>query len=112
MTRRLNRFPIFAAAIGLLAISTLKIGPSLAAEEAVVIPPPVVDVQNASGIQTTVLAGGCFWGVQGVFQHTKGVISAVSGYSGGKKTTADYRMVSTGTTGHAESVEVKFDPKK
>jgi peptide-methionine (S)-S-oxide reductase len=112
MTRRLTRFPLYVAALGLLAMSAIKIPSSLAAEDAVVIPPPAVDLQNASGIQTAVLAGGCFWGVQGVFQHTKGVVSAVSGYSGGKKSTADYHMVSTGTTGHAESVEIKFDPKK
>ena len=113
MTRRsLSRFSMYAAAIGLLAISAIKVAPSLAAEDAVVIPPPVVDVQNASGLQTAVLAGGCFWGVQGVFQHTKGVVNAVSGYSGGSQTTADYHMVSSGTTGHAESVEIKYDPKK
>jgi len=113
MTRRtLSRLPLYAAAIGLLAISAIKISPSLAAEDAVIIPPPAVDAQNASGIQTAVLAGGCFWGVQGVFQHTAGVVNAVSGYSGGSKMTADYTMVSTGTTGHAESVEIKFDPKK
>jgi peptide-methionine (S)-S-oxide reductase len=57
-----------------------------------------------------VLAGGCFWGVQGVFQHVKGVTSAVSGYTGGEKGTAEYETVSTGSTGHAESVEVTFDP--
>jgi peptide-methionine (S)-S-oxide reductase len=112
MTRRLSRLSIHAAAIGLLAISTVNVAPSFAAEDAVVIPPPAVDVQNASGIQTAVLAGGCFWGVQGVFQHTKGVVNAVSGYSGGNQKNADYHMVSTGTTGHAESVEIKFDPKK
>ncbi len=112
MTSRPSRLPMYVAAIGLLAISAITVAPSLAAEDAVVIPPPALDVQNASGVQTAVLAGGCFWGVQGVFQHTKGVVSAVSGYSGGKKTTADYHMVSTGTTGHAESVEIKFDPKK
>jgi peptide-methionine (S)-S-oxide reductase len=113
MTRRpLSRFSMYAAAIGLLAISAIKIAPSQAAEDAVIIPPPVVDVQNTSGVQTAVLAGGCFWGVQGVFQHTTGVVNAVSGYSGGSKMTADYHMVSTGTTGHAESVEIKFDPKK
>jgi peptide-methionine (S)-S-oxide reductase len=113
MTRRsLSRLSTYAAAIGLLAISAIKIAPSRAAEDAVIIPPPAADVQNASGIQTAVLAGGCFWGVQGVFQHTAGVVNAVSGYSGGSKMTADYSMVSTGTTGHAESVEVKFDPKK
>jgi peptide-methionine (S)-S-oxide reductase len=112
MTRRLSRFPLYTAAIGLLAISAIGAAPSFAAEDAVVIPPPAADVQNASGIQTAVLAGGCFWGVQGVFQHTKGVVSAVSGYAGGNKTTADYHMVSTGSTGHAESVEIKFDPNK
>ena len=113
MTRRpLSRFPTYAAAIGLLAISAFRLAPTLAAEEAVIVPPPAVDVQNASGIQTAVLAGGCFWGVQGVFQHTKGVVNAVSGYSGGTKANADYHMVSTGTTGHAESVEIKYDPKK
>jgi peptide-methionine (S)-S-oxide reductase len=113
MTRRsFSRLSTYAAAIGLLAISAIKIAPALAAEDVVIIPPPAVDVQNANGIQTVVVAGGCFWGVQGVFQHTAGVVNAVSGYSGGNKTTADYSMVSTGTTGHAESVEVKFDPKK
>ncbi|MGB9173349.1 MAG: peptide-methionine (S)-S-oxide reductase MsrA [Bradyrhizobium sp.] len=113
MTRRsFSRLSTYAAAIGLLAISAIKIAPSLAAEDAAIIPPPAADVQSANSIQTVVLAGGCFWGVQGVFQHTAGVVNAVSGYSGGSKTTADYQMVSTGTTGHAESVEVKFDPKK
>jgi peptide-methionine (S)-S-oxide reductase len=112
MTRRLSRLSVHAAAIGLLAISIVNVAPSFAAEDAVVIPPPAVDVQNASGIQTAVLAGGCFWGVQGVFQHTKGVVNAVSGYSGGNQKNADYHMVSTGTTGHAESVEIKFDPRK
>jgi peptide-methionine (S)-S-oxide reductase len=112
MTRRLSRLSIHAAAIALLALSAINVAPSFAAEDAVVIPPPAVDAQNASGIQTAVLAGGCFWGVQGVFQHTKGVVNAVSGYSGGSQMNADYHMVSTGTTGHAESVEIKFDPKK
>ncbi len=113
MTRRpLSRFSLVAAAVGLLAISAVNVAPSLAAEDAVVIPPPAVDDQAASGIQTAVLAGGCFWGVQGVFQHTKGVVNAVSGYSGGSQMTADYHMVSTGTTGHAESVQIKYDPKK
>ena len=62
--------------------------------------------------ERAVLAGGCFWGVQGVFQHTAGIVSAVSGYSGGSKANADYEKVSTGTTGHAESVEIKYDPQK
>jgi len=75
-------------------------------------PAPAVDETNTAASETAVFAGGCFWGVQGVFQHTAGVVNAVSGYAGGAKATADYSMVSTGTTGHAESVEIKFDPKK
>jgi len=113
MTRRsLSRFSAYAAAIGLLAISAIKIAPSLAAEDAVVIPPPAVDAQPSDGLQTAVLSGGCFWGVQGVYQHTAGVVNAVSGYAGGTKATADYQTVSSGTTGHAESVAIRFDPKK
>ena len=81
-----------------------------AAEDAVVIPPPTMDRLNGEGTQTAVLAGGCFWGVQGVFQHTKGVTSAVSGYTGGVKENAEYEKVGTGRTGHAESVQIKFDP--
>ena len=101
--------------LALLATAALALAfaaPSQAAEDAVVIPAPAVDAAPANGIQTTVLAGGCFWGVQGVFQHTAGVVNAVSGYAGGSQTTADYHTVSTGTTGHAESVEIKYDPNK
>jgi len=66
----------------------------------------------APGLQTIVLAGGCFWGIEAVFEHIKGVTDAVSGYAGGTKEQADYETVSTGTTGHAESVKVTFDPTK
>ncbi|KJC59674.1 methionine sulfoxide reductase A [Bradyrhizobium sp. LTSPM299] len=97
--------------MGALAVAAFAVAPSLAAEDAVIIPPPATDAQE-SGIKTVVVAGGCFWGVQGVFQHTAGIVNAVSGYSGGAKATADYSMVSTGSTGHAESVEVKYDPQK
>src|SRR5689334_1674010 len=107
-----SRLSLCAAAIGALALAAFAIAPSRAAEEAVIIPAPTVDAKDADGIQTAVLAGGCFWGVQGVFQHTAGVINAVSGYSGGSKATADYNMVSSGSTGHAEAVEIKYDPKK
>jgi len=62
--------------------------------------------------ETAILAGGCFWGVQGVFQHVEGVTNAVSGYAGGDKATAQYETVSTGTTGHAESVQITYDPRK
>ena len=76
------------------------------------VPPPAVD--EAAGTRTSdiaVLAGGCFWGVQAVYQHTKGVTNAVSGYAGGERRTAQYEMVGTGRTGHAESVEITFDPR-
>jgi peptide-methionine (S)-S-oxide reductase len=80
------------------------------AQEGIAIPAPAVDEKAGSGIETAVLAGGCFWGVQGVFQHVAGVTNAVSGYAGGKAATAHYRMVGSGTTGHAEAVAVSFDP--
>jgi peptide-methionine (S)-S-oxide reductase len=84
-----------------------------AAEKATVIPPPAVDNAKAAGpLQKAVLAGGCFWGVQGVFEHLNGVHRVVSGYAGGDKGTAQYEVVSGGDTGHAESVEVTFDPKE
>ena len=83
---------------------------SLAQEEPVVIPPP--DEEFAEGAEgTAVLAGGCFWGVQGVFQRVKGVTSAVSGYSGGAAETATYDLTTRGDTGHAETVEITYDPK-
>lgn len=111
-TRPFRRLSLGAAALGALAIASFAAVPSRAAEDAVIIPAPTADAKPADGIQTAVLAGGCFWGVQGVFQHTAGVVSAVSGYAGGSKATADYNTVSTGTTGHAESVQVKYDPKQ
>ncbi len=85
-----------------------------AEEPAVVIPAPALDEASppGGGLQTVVLAGGCFWGVQGVYEHTKGVTAAVSGYSGGPKEAAHYEMVGSGRTGHAESVSVTFDPKQ
>lgn len=78
----------------------------------VVVPAPKVDEPNAApgATETAVLAGGCFWGVQGVFQHVKGVTMAESGYAGGQQATADYETVSTGTTGHAEAVRISYDP--
>jgi peptide-methionine (S)-S-oxide reductase len=85
-----------------------------AAEPAVAIPPPTLDVAApaGAGLQNVVLAGGCFWGMQAVYEHTKGVTQAVSGYAGGEKNTAHYETVSTGRTGHAESVSVTFDPRE
>ncbi len=77
-------------------------------------PAPAVDapVAKASGQQTAVISGGCFWGIQAVFQHVKGVVSATSGYSGGSSLTAQYQIVSTGATGHAESVKIVYDPSQ
>ena len=84
------------------------------AAQAAPLPTPVVDIPRAStaGTQTAVFAGGCFWGVEAVFRHMKGVESAISGYAGGRTKNPTYGDVSTGMTGHAESVEVKFDPSK
>jgi peptide-methionine (S)-S-oxide reductase len=85
---------------------------AVSGEAATVIPAPAVDTppQQSAASETAVLAGGCFWGVQAVFQHVKGVKDAVSGYAGGTKETAQYETVSAGRTGHAESVAVTFDP--
>ena len=82
-------------------------------EAARLVPAPAVDtLGSGAATEVAVLAGGCFWGVQGVYQHTNGVVSAVSGYAGGEKRTAAYDLVGTGTTGHAESVQVTFDPRQ
>jgi peptide-methionine (S)-S-oxide reductase len=85
-----------------------------AAESALSIPPPGLDepASPQGTSEVAVLAGGCFWGVQGVFQHVEGVTSAVSGYAGGAANTAHYDTVSTNTTGHAEAVQVTFDPRR
>ena len=96
-----------------LALGAFHLGTSSASEAAVKIPPPVADeTTSASGMQTAVFAGGCFWGVQGVFQRVQGVSQAVSGYSGGKASTAKYELVGSGLTGHAEAVKITYDPKK
>ena len=86
--------------------------PAISAEDAVVIPPPAMDEKAAGGSEKAIFAGGCFWGVQGVFQHVKGVTKAVSGYTGGEKDTAVYEMVGTSRTGHAESVEITYNPSE
>jgi peptide-methionine (S)-S-oxide reductase len=103
-----------AYALGVAAVIGigLEIVPSRAGE-AKVIPAPAQDETNPTASEeVAVLAGGCFWGVQGVFQHVQGVTSAVSGYDGGDSAHAHYMMVSTGTTGHAESVRITYDPYK
>jgi peptide-methionine (S)-S-oxide reductase len=84
------------------------------ASAAVAIPNPAVDepIAKTKGQATVVLAGGCFWGIQAVFEHVKGVISVTAGYSGGNANTAQYETVETGTTGHAESVKIIYDPSQ
>jgi len=104
-------------AIGGAAVLAALVGASFtasnAAEVAVKLPAPTPDLVTEAGAQeVAVFAGGCFWGVQGVFQHTKGVIQAVSGYAGGSKQTAVYEIVGAGMTGHAEAVQITFDPKQ
>ena len=95
------------AAVALTAACT-----ATAREQGRLVPPPVVDEPAGSRTaEVAVIAGGCFWGVQGVYQHTKGVTSAVSGYAGGGKDTAEYERVGTGLTGHAEAVQITFDPR-
>jgi peptide-methionine (S)-S-oxide reductase len=109
---RLTSIAILVASLFVVLFASSS-GLVRAAEPAVSLPAPSLDSKPAGeGLQTVVLAGGCFWGVQAVFQHTKGVTNAVSGYAGGKKETAHYEMVGTGRTGHAESVSVTFDPRQ
>ena len=107
------RFGLATLAIaGLTALADFTVSTSTA-EEAHKIPPPTVDEPaGAAAPEVAVVAGGCFWGVQGVFQHVDGVVSAVSGYDGGSASTAHYDMTSRGDTGHAESVRIAFDPMK
>ena len=109
---RLLRYALLAA---LLPAGLILTGQHLRADEAPrLLPAPQLDAPRASGpgLQTIVLSGGCFWGVQGVFEHVAGIESALSGYTGGARDTAQYETVSTGQTGHAESVKVTFDPSR
>src|SRR5271166_3520071 len=111
----MSKYGLIAASLFLLLLALAGLILTVnASDKAVTLPAPAVDEPLAakSGQETLVLAGGCFWGVQAVFQHIKGVISATSGYSGGASNTAEYEVVSTGKTGHAESVKVVYDPSK
>ncbi len=110
----MTKFPVRAAALlvsAFVATAGWQVLPSFA-EEGIPIPAPVLNEKSSAATETAVLAGGCFWGVQGVFQHVAGVENAVSGYAGGDATTAQYRVVGSGKTGHAEAVQVDFDPSK
>jgi len=97
---------------GLFLAGTVAWNRASAAGSSSLLPNPVVDAALAAkpGEQTAVVSGGCFWGIQAVFQHVKGVKTAISGYAGGSAATAEYEVVSTGATGHAESVKITYDP--
>lgn len=110
MTTIFSRLLAGAAAIG-IGCALVGSTSALAAEAVVRAPAPLVTAPATGTQETAVFAGGCFWGVQGVFAHVKGVTSAVSGYTGGARDTASYDRVSGGDTGHAESVRVTFDPR-
>jgi peptide-methionine (S)-S-oxide reductase len=99
--------------LALLLVAGMVVSPA-AARQSGGIPAPLENTALSAkpGEQSVVFAGGCFWGIQAVFQHVKGVLSATSGYSGGEAKTAEYRTVSTGSTGHAESVKVVYDPSQ
>ena len=101
-------------AIALAVIAPLAALSRPSSRASITVPEPLVTsrVTAGPGLQTIVVAGGCFWGIEAVYEHIKGVTDAVSGYAGGTKEQADYETVSTGTTGHAESVKVTFDPTK
>jgi peptide-methionine (S)-S-oxide reductase len=103
---------VFAPILGITAAIAMAVYSSSSA--AAPLPDPVVDIPlaKAAGVQTAVIAGGCFWGVEGVFEHVKGVTRVVSGYSGGAADTANYRQVTSGRTGHAESVRISYDPAR
>ena len=107
MSRR--RGLAFVAVCAVVAVAAAGSG---IPQEGRAVPAPAVDEQANASSSVAVFAGGCFWGVQGVFQHVKGVTSAVSGYAGGPKNTANYSAVSTGGTGHAESVQITYDPRQ
>ncbi|NCT66096.1 MAG: peptide-methionine (S)-S-oxide reductase MsrA [Rhodanobacteraceae bacterium] len=99
-------------ALPLAAVFTLQ-GPLPAAEPATMVPAPALDEPPTSApSETAVLAGGCFWGMQGVFEHVRGVLRVVSGYAGGADDAVTYDVVSTGTTGNAESVQITYDPRQ
>jgi peptide-methionine (S)-S-oxide reductase len=106
--RRLGLIGTSLFALGVVAMLPLMKAHS---ESAVKIDPPAVDAAPAEGLQTAVIAGGCFWGIQAVYQHTNGVTKAVSGYAGGDKKDASYELVSGSRTGHAEAVQITYDPR-
>ena len=113
MSKSILRFTLVGCLLAAIAVIFIRSN-VVASEAPAALPKPAVDepLTSSPGQETAVIAGGCFWGIQAVFQHVKGVVSATSGYSGGGASTAEYEIVSTGTTNHAESVKIVFDPSK
>ena len=111
--RLMPRFSVAVMLVAFLACFDAGFPGVALAAEAIGLPAATLDnPKTPAATQTAVIAGGCFWGVQGVYQHVRGVQRVLSGYAGGTKATADYEAVSRGNTGHAESVEIRFDPKE
>jgi peptide-methionine (S)-S-oxide reductase len=108
--RRFKLFPTFAGLLFMAGLSACSM--ATADSNAAALPDPTVDASHAQGNQTAVFAGGCFWGLQSVFEHVKGVRKVWAGYAGGAANTAQYERVSDGDTGHAESVKILYDPTK
>ena len=107
---RFSRGLWISAGLLSLALTALVLHLPAHADPATAIPAPAYDPADTQPSETATLSGGCFWGMQGVFEHVKGVRRVVAGYTGGAKATAQYEVVSTGATGHAESVQITFNP--
>ena len=105
----MRRIPLLLSSLALVLTGACQ-QPAMAAEEAVKAPPAQTRANESGGLKTAIFAGGCFWGVEAVFSHTKGVTSAVAGYHGGTERSAKYSIVSSGVTDHAEAVKVTYDP--
>jgi len=113
IARKASRFFSWGAAallFGGVSVAALRLVPAFA-DSAAAMPAPTYNPADSAATETAVLSGGCFWGLQGVYEHVKGVTKVYAGYSGGEASTAAYEIVSTGTTGHAESVQVTFNPQ-
>ncbi|MDR3522078.1 MAG: peptide-methionine (S)-S-oxide reductase MsrA [Acidocella sp.] len=108
--QRLARWGLAAVLLGGVSLAALRMSPAQA-DVGVVVPAPALNPPDTAASETALLSGGCFWGLQGVYEHVKGVTKVYAGYAGGAADTAQYEVVSTGSTGHAETVQIMFDPK-
>ena len=110
VSRSLSRFALFGSIAGCIVLGAATLSP--AAGKPLRLPPPAADLPASGGTRSVVLAGGCFWGTQGMFEHVRGVRRVVAGYAGGEAATAHYEMVGSGQTGHAESIRIEYDPRQ